>query len=118
MGVCAAMEDLVAVAISLTEGGTRYVLAYGRILDTVDPAGLEAVVLKSAQRSDLGGTAVAASVCASLGEASGEPYFFEALFEMSRDAVEPGRRGYARWKKRMAREMNEGRQIWLLGARE
>lgn len=113
-----ALDDLVAVAITFSEGGARYVLAYGRILDTVNPAGLEAVVLKYAQSSDLGGTAVAASACASLREASGEPYFFEALFEMSRNAVEPGRRGYARWKKRIARGMNEGREIWLLGARE
>ena len=110
------MEDLVAVAITFDGGRKRYVLAYGRIFDAVDPTELEAVVLEMAQRSDLGGTPVAASVCASLQEAAGEPFFFEALFEMTRDAVSPGSRRYARWRKRIARRMREGREIWLLGA--
>lgn len=111
------MEDLVAVAITLRDGGKRYVIAYGRIFDEVDPAELESVVLKSAQQSNCGAAAVAASVCLSLKEAAGEPFFFEALFDMTRDAVSPGSRGYARWRKRIAREMHEGRHIWALGKR-
>jgi len=109
------VEDLVAVAVSLSEGGTRYFIAYGRICDPVEPTALEAVVLNAARSTDLGGTPVVASLCATLQEASGEPFFFEALFDMSRNAVAPGTRGYSRWKKRLAREMHDGREIWFLG---
>ena len=65
------MEDLAAVAIGLAGRSWRYVLAYGRIFDAVDPTELERVVLKMAQRSDLDGLPVTASVCASLQEAAG-----------------------------------------------
>lgn len=109
------MEGLVAVAVEFTEVGTRYFIVYGRIFGAVDYEAIEAVVLKAAQRSDYGGTPITATVCRTLHEASGQPYFYEALFDMARDAVSPGTRGYERWRRRIARSMNEGREIWFLG---
>ncbi len=109
------MEDLVAVAVAFSEGGTRYFLAYGRVFGAVDYDALEAVVLKAAKQSDYGGKPLTATVCKTLHDASSQPYFFEALFEMARGAVSPESRSYRRWKRRMAQKMSEGREIWFLG---
>lgn len=120
MTQCLVMDDVVAVAVELGEGGARYFLTHGRIFDPVETDGLEAAVLRFAPSCGLEGSPTTARVCATLQEASGEPYFFECLFEMTRDAVSPssgpfGRWRYGRWKKRIARDMNEGRGIWYLG---
>jgi len=42
------MDDVVAVAVEFSEVGTRYFLAYGRILGDIDADAVEAAVLKSA----------------------------------------------------------------------
>lgn len=75
--------------------------------------GLEAAVLNAVKSLD--GTPVGAALCATLGAASSQPYFCEALFEVTRDAVAPGSRGYERWRKRISREVKNGRMIWFLG---
>ena len=81
----------------------------------MDYDAVEAVVLKAVKQSDYGGTPLTATVCKTLHDASSQPYFFEALFDMARDAVSPGTRGYGRWRRRIAREMSDGREIWFLG---
>lgn len=106
------MDNVAAVALTLREGGMRYFLVYEIDLDS---DAVEAAVLKLAHRSDYGGPPLAATVCTTLQEASGEPYFFESLFEMTRDAVSPSSWRYGRWKRRIARDMDEGREIWFLG---
>jgi len=109
------MEDIVAVAVDFTEVGTRYFIVYGRIFGAVEYKAIEAVVLNAAQRSNYGGTPLTATVCRTLHEASGQPYFYEAIFDMARDAVSPGTRRYERWRRQIARSMNDGRKIWFLG---
>lgn len=112
---CQTVEDVVAVAVDFTDVGTRYFIVHGRVFGAVDHEAIEAAVLKVAQRSDFGGTPLTATVCRTLQEASGQPYFYEALFGMTRDAVSPGSRRYERWRRRIAVSMNEGREIWFLG---
>lgn len=112
---CQNMENLVAVAVDFTDIGTRYFIAYGRIFGAVEYEAIEAAVLKAAQQSDYGGTPLTATVCRALHEASAQPYFYEALFDMTRDAVSPGTRKYERWRRRIARSMSDGREIWFLG---
>lgn len=106
------MDNVAAVALKLSDGGTRYFLVYEIDLDA---GTVEAAVLKAAKRSDFGGPPLEATVCTTLQEASGEPYFFECLFEMTRDAVPPSSWKYARWKRRVARDIDEGRGLWFLG---
>ena len=109
------MDEVVAVAVTLEDGATRYFLTYGRIFDPVDTAPIEATVLQFASGCDLGGTPVSAEVCTTLQDASKEPYFFEALFEITRDSASPSSRRYRRWKRKVAEGMSQGREIWFLG---
>ena len=106
------MDNVAAVALRLVEGDTRYYLVYEIDLDA---GTVEAAVMEATQGSDLGGQPLEAKVCTNLQEASGEPYFFECLFEMTRDAVPPSSWRYGRWKRRVARDMKEGRGLWFLG---
>lgn len=48
-----AVEDLVAVAVELESGETRFFLTWGRIQERVDPAPLAALVLRQASTFDL-----------------------------------------------------------------
>ncbi len=74
-----AVEDVVAVAVDVDDGTTRFFITWGRIQSTVDPQPLEELVLRHAAGFDLGGTPVRARLCDTLQEARNEPYFFEAL---------------------------------------
>ncbi len=109
------MDEVVAVAVTLEDGAARYSLTHGRIFDPVDTAPIEAAVLKFASGCDLGAAPARAEVCTTLQDASQEPYFFEALVEMSRDFVSPSSLRYGRWKKKVAKGMSQGREIWFLG---
>lgn len=75
----------------------------------------KAAAMEAAQRNDVGGQPVEAKVCTNLQQASGEPYFFECLFEMTRDAIPPSSWRYGRWKRRVARDIKEGQGLWVLG---
>ena len=106
------MDNVAAVALTLVDGGTRYFLVYELDLSA---GTVEAVVMEAARRNDFGGQPLEAKVCTNLQEASGEPYFFECLFEMTRDAVPPSSWRYGRWKRRVARGIDEGQGLWFLG---
>ncbi len=106
------MDNVAAVALKLADGGTRYFLVYEIDLDA---ATVEAAVMEAAQRNDFGGPPLEAKVCTNLQEASGEPYFFECLFGMTRDAVPPSSWRHKRWKRRVTRDIKEGRGLWFLG---
>lgn len=106
------MENVAAVALRLAGGGTRYFLVYEIDLDAET---VEAAVMEAAQRDDFGGQPLEAKVCTNLQEASREPYFFQCLFEMTRDAVPPSSWRYGRWKRRVARDIKEGHGLWFLG---
>lgn len=107
------MEDLVAVAIEIPGGARRYVVTYGRIQDTVDPAPLEALVLGHASKFGLR-QALSARVCLSLQEASNQPYFFEALVKFA-GAPPPFGPGYANWRDDIAAQMASGGRLYYLG---
>lgn len=108
------MEDIVAVAVHLSSGEDRFFLTWGRIQDPVDPAELEEVVLRNATHFAIGGEPVSARLCASLQEASGAPLFYEYFFGFCQRPI-PFGSGYRRWRKRMARRMEKGREMALVG---
>ena len=106
------MEHVVAVRVDLAEDGSRYFLTWGRVADPVDEAWVASVLLRSAERCDLGGTATTAVVCWSLQEAAGALYFYECFWEMCRQAPSTGD---PEWRERTKLAMEAGRAIWYLG---
>jgi hypothetical protein len=108
------VEDVVAVAIVLASGERRHVITWGRIQDAVDPAPLQALVLRHASRFALGGDAVAAEVCPSLQSARDEPYFFEALVRFGMRSI-PFGDGYDDWRDEVAERMEQGKELYYLG---
>jgi hypothetical protein len=57
---------------------------------------------------------VSAEVCATLQEASREPYFFEALFSFAQDRI-PFGDGYEEWRATTDHEMRKGKHLHFLG---
>lgn len=108
------MEDIVAVAVELRNGQKRYFMTWGRSQEAVACGPLEAIVLHHATRFDLGGLPKRARVCATLQEASRQPYFFECFFAMSRKRI-PSRNGHAAWKKSIDKLMRRGKELYYLG---
>lgn len=108
------MDDVVAVAVTFADGQVRYFLTYGRTFGPTAADEVTTAVLQSAASCGQG-PPTTASLCRSLQEAAGAPYFFEALFELARNAVSPDARGYRSWLRKTGREMRDGRQIWYLG---
>lgn len=110
------MEHIVAVAVSLKEGGTVYFLTWGRIQSPVDPCPLEKLVLSQSKRFALGGKALEARVCGSLQEARREPFFYEYFFSMSQKLIPFGVSTYKQWRREMDEKKREGKELYFLGS--
>ncbi len=108
------MEDLVAVAVELDSNATRFFMTWGRLQDPVDPAALESLVLRHAASFDLGGAAVRARLCTTLGEAREAPYFYEALFDFAQRPI-PFGDGYEAWRAERAEAQVRGEDLYFLG---
>ncbi len=111
------MDDVVAVEVTLANGGRRYFLTWGRIQDPVDPAPVCNLVLRFAWSCSLGGTPASARLCAALREAADSPhapYFYECFAAMASRRVPLGD-DYLTWQAERAAEMQAGREIWYCG---
>lgn len=106
------VDDVIAVRVTLADGGERYFLTWGRIQDVVDSAPVSALVFRHASQFSLGGRPVEARVCATLREAAGAPYFYECLLSFARH---PEPANYDRWRMHIAEQMELGRQISYCG---
>lgn len=111
------MEDIVAVEVRLDNGRKRHFLTWGRIQNPVDPAPLEALVLRHCTRFSLGGTPVSARLCDTLQEASAGRYFYECFFLMCQERIPFGPQ-YGKWAARAAAAMEKGKELYFLGAPE
>jgi hypothetical protein len=109
------VEDVVAVAVRLEDGTERFFITWGRLQDAVDPGPLASLVLRHADRWNLGGTPVGARVCWSLWEARDAPYFYEYLVDIAREPIPYGQ-GYGKWKAKKIRALEAGKEIWYCGA--
>ena len=107
------MEDIVAVEVRLSSGGNLYCLTWGRIQDPVDPGPLAELILNRAH-SRTGADPVSARVLWSLHPAMQAPNFFESFFDMSQTKIPFGKKN-KNWRKKMAKRMNRGHEIWWLG---
>jgi hypothetical protein len=94
------MEDIVAVAVQLTNGQEVFFLTWGRIQDTVNPKPLAELILKQSHRFSLGGSALNARVCGSLQEAAGEPLFYEGFFSFCQQRIPYGS-DYSEWRNQI-----------------
>ena len=108
------MEDIVAVALSTTEGNVCYFVTWGRIQDPVDPEPLERVILKVADHFAIPGTPVSARLCDSLQDAREAPLFHEALFGFAQQPI-PFGSGYEKWRRRMDKRMRSGKEVYFAG---
>ena len=108
------MEDVVAVAVVLTNGQRRFFLTWGRVQHPVDSHQLEGEVLKHAPGYDLGGKVARAHICRTLQEARRQPYFYEGLYWLAtvRGAAA---RSPRRWRASIAGLMKRGRAFYYLG---
>jgi hypothetical protein len=108
------MEDIVAVEVRLKTGESRYFMTWGRIQDTIDPKPLAELILRHASTFAIADEPESARVLGSLHYAvQDSPLFFEALFSLASEGIPFGRR-YEQWRKKKAREMEAGKEIWHL----
>ena len=111
------MDSIIAVQVTLDSGAGRYFLTWGR-LEANDPwpGDIERAVLKASGRWAIGGTAVAARVCDSLQEASGERYFYEELTGMQWQMPPPAAaKKFTAWADAMTAAVLRGEQLYFLG---
>jgi hypothetical protein len=108
------MDHLVAIAVELEGGATRFYMTWGRIQRAVDPEPLEQLVLRYCMRNDLGGNPLKARMCRTLQEASHAPYFYEALFSFSQTHIPFGER-YQTWRSELNERMQRGEELYYLG---
>jgi hypothetical protein len=111
------VEDVVAVAVDLADGSSRYFLTWGRIQDKVDPGPVCEAVLRYAWSCSLGADPEGARLCATLREAADSrdaPYFYECFLALASQPVPRGAE-YAAWRVEKAGEMAAGREIWYCG---
>ncbi|HUR39285.1 MAG TPA: hypothetical protein VM222_07315 [Planctomycetota bacterium] len=111
------MDQIIAVAVELESGRKRYFLTWGRIQEPVQCDPLEELLLRHADKFDLGGKPMRARVCDTLQEAASQPYFFECFFEMSSRGIPSGKR-YGPWRRKIGEQMKRGKEFFYLGNSE
>ena len=110
------MEDIVAIRVRLATGSDRFFLTYGRLFDAVDPSRTLEVVVRHLHAYDLGGRPVRVEMCHTLQDAKSQPYFFEALFQLSQQSIPLGAQ-YEAWRRKVSAEMERGKHLHYLGRR-
>jgi hypothetical protein len=108
------LDDIVAIAVELTNGEVRYSLTWGRIFDTTDGSRLEELAIRGTSQVDLGGTALRARLHDSLQNASRERYFYESMFAMAQQRI-PFEPSYAEWAAGMRSRVESGKEWYYPG---
>jgi hypothetical protein len=111
------MDDVIAVAVHLADGGQRYFLTWGRIQDRADPGPVCELVLRFSRSCSLGGVPVSARLCTTLREAAASPdapYFYECFLTFASRPV-PSGQDYQAWMAGIAEKMQAGQEICYCG---
>jgi hypothetical protein len=111
------VEDVIAVAVRLADGGQRYFLTWGRVQHATNPEPVCALVLRFSRSCSLGGAPVSARLCATLREAADSPdapYFYEAMLAFASHPP-PAGPNYPAWKTSAGEKMEAGQDIWYCG---
>jgi len=110
------MDSIIAVRVKLGSGADRYFLTWGDLGSNRPwPGDIERAVLKASARFALGGTPVAARVCDSLQQASGERYFYECLINMQHQMPTSTSKKFPGWTTAMTAAVLHGDQLYYLG---
>lgn len=89
------MENIVAVKVIDAEGKSHYFLAWGRVFDAVDAEPLLEAIRPHLTQWGIR-DCVSIELCRSLSEAASQPYFYEALFDLSQQKIPYGKK-YEAW---------------------
>ena len=109
------MDELVALKAETSVGVPTYFMTHGRVQSAVDPAPLEALVLRHSGGFKTPGSVLQVSLCLSLAEAISAPLFFEGMYYFCTRPVPRTREQYLEWKVQMAKTMDDGGEIYALG---
>jgi hypothetical protein len=111
------VEDVVAVAVRLADGSSRYLLTWVCVQDYVDPDPVCETMLRYASSCSLGSAPESARLCARYAKPP-TPLTRRTLYEcFPALASRPVPRGAdcAAWRLEKAGEMAAGREIWYCG---
>ena len=108
------MEDLVAIRVTDEVGKLHYFMTWGRVFGPIDQAPLLQAVGSHLAVFGLKNFREIA-LCDTLRDASDQPYFFEALFDFSRQGI-PFGEGYELWEEERRKSIERGKEIYYLGA--
>jgi len=115
----ARVDSIIAVRVTLGSGENRYFLTWGDLgSNRAWPGDIERAVLTASARWAVGGTPVAARVCDSLQDASGERYFYECLIRMQQEMPAATGRKFATWADVMTAAVLRGEELHFLGVPE
>ena len=109
------MENIVAVAMINAKGTRYYFLTWGRIFDVIDEAEIVNCVRLHANKCDVKKPIKAGYLCWDLQEASQEMYFYEAFYYMTQKHIPSERKSYEKWKKKIAKDLKLGKEVYYLG---
>jgi hypothetical protein len=108
------MEDVVAIKANTREGQTHYWMTWGRVFGAVDSAELIAAVRPHLSRTLRQSEVAQVGICATLQEASAEPYFYEGLLWISQTRI-PFGEGYEEWRREKRERIAAGKDLFYLG---
>jgi hypothetical protein len=107
------MEDLVGIKVVDSIKGECGIVTWGRLFGPVDEDALAKAV-----RPHLGNFGLCnvelVQVCYSLRDLAHHPYFYEALFQFSREKI-PSAKQYKKWLARKRKAVERGREVYFLG---
>jgi hypothetical protein len=114
------MEEIVAVEVCLAEGQSRYFITWGRIQGGVAYAAVADLVARAAAEQYGMREIAFTRVCYSLREAADAAeaeHFYEGLARFASVTIPRGRRRYERWRRRRAKAMERGHEIYYCGGK-
>ncbi len=110
------VDSIIAVRVTLDSGSGRYFLTWGDLESNRSwPGDIERAVLRASRGFALRGTPVAARVCDSLQDASGERYFYESLFAMQHQMPAIAARRFTAWADAKTAAVLRGEELYYLG---
>jgi len=107
------VEEIVAIKATDKRGTKHFFVTWGRAFDPVDPKPLLTAVRPALSQFGLSGIR-SLQVCSTLQEASGQPYFFEALLAFSQKRIPYGKT-YSTWNAACRKQIASGKDIYYLG---
>ncbi len=109
------MEDIVAARARDNSGKWYGFMTWGRIVDRIDDAWVEEIVLANARQCTIP-PIVEVHVCDSLSEVATCEYFYEGLFHFANSGI-PFGASYEPWRQDRLAEFKQGTsRVYFLGA--